>query len=470
MNKKTLYALGVFVFLAAVYFAGDYRGSTPTAAPTWSIPALKDTADAIEITREGEKIALAKKDGAWRLTAPIDFPAADKTVSGLLDVFAETVGVDLMIPVQADELARYELDAAKGIPVTISGGGKTLASFVVGKVTGKRTFVKPADEMVVYRAKASLRFKVDKVSAEWRNKKIFSVERDDVVKLVLHHPETDGGAVTLERDSKAGVDGAGTQWIDTWRITSPLQEPADKSTVSSLLGSVTNLRAADFADNVKSADAGFAPDSFRVTAHLKEGKGDPQTVVFGGLVGADRLDGRYTDDFFARREGSEAVYVVRKYTLNNSKKKAADLRTKEVFSGLKREQIVSLSVETKAGKLSFSRDGAHWQATEPSELAGVLDESPLNSLLSSLANLRAARVLGRVDDTTGGFAAADRAARVTMTLNEGAPKILLVGKLADEAKKEWYARLENSPAPVWILRDYVVRQMTKDAEGFKKKS
>ena len=47
--------------------------------------------------------------------------------------------------------------------------------------------------------------------------------------------------------------------------------------------------------------------------------------------------------------------------------------------------------------------------------------------------------------------------------------MLLVGGAADEAKKEWFAREEGAPAPIWGLRDYVVKQMTKGPAGFKKK-
>jgi len=481
MNKKTLVALLVVAVLGVAYAASDYWPEHKEEL-TWSIPAVKDQADKIQIRREGETIVLEKKDGAWRLTSPVDFAAAKSPVEGLLDLFEETVGVDLKFPVREDELARYELGKDKGIGLAFFAGGSPLSDFVVGKATGKRTYVKPADELVVYRAKASIRFKVDKKPADWRNKKVFDFERDDAVRIVLHHPAAAGGPVTLERDvkekkaeekeTKEGEEAKAedkVEYADTWSITTPAPQKADKSTVSSLLGSIVNMRAAEFADDVALADAGFTPDSYRVTVHLAPGKGDPQTVVFGATVGGDRLDGKYEEDYFAMREGVDSVYVVRKYTFNNTRKELSELRAKKVFPDLKREHVTGLKIESGGHTLVFAKEGDDWKAKEPADLADALDESPLNSLLSSLASLRAARVLDRVDDATGGFLPAERKGRLTISRKDGKPDlVLLVGKLADEGKKEWYVRREDSPTPVWVLRDYVVRSMTKSPDGFRK--
>lgn len=478
MSRKTVFAIVAAVVLAALYAASELWPE-PQEDLTWSIPPLKDTADKIEIAREGETIVLAKRDGGWRLTSPSDFQANKSTVEGLLEAFDKSVGVDLRFPVNEDELKRYELDKDKAIGLKFYAGDKVLSSFSVGKAVGKRTYVRPADELVVYRAKTSIRYKVDKKASEWRQKDVFDFEREDVVKLVLHHPASEGGPVTLERDRKEAKakadpktsDGEGDDaggYADTWRLTGPVAAEADKSTVSSLIGSIKNMRAAEFADDVPVAEAGFGPESFRVSVYLMEGKGDPQTVVFGAVVGEGRLEGKYKDDYFARREGLDTVYVVRKYTFDNTKKDIAELREKKVLPDIKRESIVGLTIETSGGKVVFEKEGDDWKAREPADLADTLDESPLNSLLSSLTSLRAAQVFDRVDDVKGGFAPAARKGRVTIRVTDAPDLVLLVGVMADEEKKEWYVRREDLPTPVWTLRDYVVRQMTKTADGFRK--
>ena len=477
MNKKTLLAIAAVAVLGAIYAAGELWPETKEEL-TWTIPALKDRADKIVIVREGETTTLEKREGTWRLTSPVEFAAAKSPVDGVLDLFAEPVGVDLKFPVNEDELPRYELGKDKAIGLSFFAGAEKLTDFLVGKAVGKRTYVKPADELVVYRAKASIRFKVDKKTADWRNKTVFDFEREDAVRIVLHHAS---GPVTLERNVKAEAakkegeekkeEGGKeeVEYADTWRITTPFAQPADKSTVSSLLGSIVNMRAAEFADDVAVADAGFTPESFRVTVHLKPGKGDPQTVVYGATVGEDRLEAKYKDDYFAMREGVDSVYVVRKYTFNNTRKELSELRAKKVFPDLKREHVTGLKIESGGHTLVFAKEGDDWKAKEPADLADALDESPLNSLLSSLASLRAARVLDRVDDATGGFLPAERKGRLTISRKDGKPDlVLLVGKLADEGKKEWYVRREDSPTPVWVLRDYVVRSMTKSPDGFRK--
>jgi len=477
MNKKSLYAIVAVLVLGGLYAASEFWPK-PKEELTWSIPALKDKVDKVEVVREGETIVLEKRGAGWHMTAPADFAANKSLVDGMLELFEKSVGVDLRFPVNEDELKRYDLGADKAISLTFSSGGATLSSFLVGKGVGKRTYVKPADELVVYRAKASIRHKADKKSADWRNKDVFDFDREDVVKLVLHHPEASGGPITLVRDEKVKkaepakkegeADKKDDTYADTWTITTPVQGSADKSTVSSLIGSIKNMRAAEFADDIPVAEAGFTPDSYRVSVHLKPGKGDPQTVVFGAAVGEGRLEGKFKEDFFAMREGVDTVYVVRKYTYNNTKKAVPDLRDKKVFTDLKREQITGLKIEVAGGPVVFAKEGDKWVAKEPADLADTLDESPLNSLLSSLASLRAAKVFDRVDDVTGGFGPAERKARVTVSLKDKGDVVLLVGKQADEEKKEWYVRREDQPTPVWGLRDYAVRQLTKSPDGFRK--
>ena len=95
MNKRALIALGVFVGLGVVYAVSEQSGGGGAEAPSWSVPALKESADRIEIVRQGETIVLEKKDGAWALTAPVSFPATKDALKDLLGLFEEPLGVDL---------------------------------------------------------------------------------------------------------------------------------------------------------------------------------------------------------------------------------------------------------------------------------------------------------------------------------------------------------------------------------------
>ncbi len=474
MNKRALVTLAAFGGLALVYILSEQApGGGVGDAPAWEIPALKGSTDRIEVVRAGVTVVLELKDGAWMIAGDKAHVAAKGQVDGLLGLFEGPVGVDLKVPVSADEFGRYELDDEKGIRATFGAGGKTLASFMVGKSVGKRTFVRPLQGEagpVVYRAKARIKWKLDHEPSAWREKKVFAIERGDVAGLTLHHPAgaaDGGGPISLALESEG--EGDAKTWKDTWRIVAPVQEGADKSTASSLLGGIINLRVAEFADDVPVAEAGFGEASFKVTMRMKPGKGDPQTLIFGGPVGGGRFEGKYADDLFAMREGAQGVFVVRKYTRDNAAKTLEELRNKAVFEGMKREDITGLVLERAAGTLRFAKEGDHWKVAAPEALKGKLDESPLNTLLSSLANLRASRVITQVPDATGGFTPDARTVRVTLTTPDRGDVILLVGGLADEAKKEWYARLEDAPTPVWVLRDYVIRQMTKSAAGFKKK-
>jgi hypothetical protein len=89
MEKRTLYAAVFVVLLGLGAWAalrspdkGEHRGPAPRP-----FRAIK-SADIVRLevtSQKNEKTTLEKKDGAWRVTAPSDWPADAQAVKSLTD-------------------------------------------------------------------------------------------------------------------------------------------------------------------------------------------------------------------------------------------------------------------------------------------------------------------------------------------------------------------------------------------------
>ena len=101
-------------------------------------PAVLDT---IEVTRAGAK-AVVKKEGAkFKVTEPVAY-AADETASkAAFDALTSLSLGDLVTENKAKH-AEFEVDDAKAVHVVAKGGGKVLADFLVGKVSGTGTMLR----------------------------------------------------------------------------------------------------------------------------------------------------------------------------------------------------------------------------------------------------------------------------------------------------------------------------------------
>ncbi|MDY0059042.1 MAG: DUF4340 domain-containing protein [Myxococcota bacterium] len=457
MTRKTIVSLGVFGMLLLITLVVALMPERREEI-AWSIPKLADTMDRIEIVRQGQTVVLEKKGEKWAITQPQVYEASASALEGLLELFAKPIGMSLKLPVKAEELAQFEVDADKGITLKIGVTGKEVTAFVIGKALGKDTFIKPVAEDTVYRAKASLRWKLDKGLDDWREKKIFDVDQNKVSRLVVTQP--DGLVVELAKDG------------DKWKVVRPQEAPADGGTVSSLLNALAGLQAAAFADQIPMDQAGFAatdrPWVIQVaTTEAPELVG----VEIGALVGKERLEGKYAEDSFVRRPGAGQLFVVRAYSVSNLRKGFSELRDRTIFS-LSTDEVAELVVQGSGPRLHFVREAAGWNAKAPAELVGKVDENQVGSLVSTVATLRAAEIAApATSPQEAGLAAeAPATAKLTLTMKDGTGHILLVGAkepAPGNGEARYFAKLASGEL-IYRIGEYTVQRFLKDVTSFKK--
>jgi hypothetical protein len=243
----------------------------------------------------GAEIRLERREGKWRMLAPVDFPAdsfgADNLASTLATLARES---ELEGPGPPEE---YGLADAARVVRFEAGGTEHELRLGRDAPVGGGAYASTGGSSAIYtiaRYKAST---FAKSPDDLRDKRILDFDRDAIRRIEASWP---GGRVVLEREAKKGGEEpaakqpgeageAPTPAPGGWRIVEPIAARADPQTVDDLLSNLSLLRAEGFVDDPPSdAKAGLAPPAFEITLEAPgEGEGAaPHVVHFA--VGAER--------------------------------------------------------------------------------------------------------------------------------------------------------------------------------------
>lgn len=293
MNSKGIsIALAVLVGLAgATYFAYREPPASTDARPaapwtTWD----KARVDHITINRPGASAAerelnFEKTGTAWAITAPGRGPTADRAIEDFLDRLSDMHVVQRRAT-QASSHTQFNIDDAHGTRITLKSGSTVLLDLVVGDAVGSGTSVRRPGANEVFEVDQSLAATLSQAPRDWRNREITHVERAQVTRVEWVNPN---GTWSFTRSGETWTPGAAIERLDTARV-------------NSLVDSLLNLRASDFA--AADANTGFTDASPRVTITTGGGDAAAQTVVL--RLGANSGE----SEVYVRREGSDQTYVI----------------------------------------------------------------------------------------------------------------------------------------------------------------
>jgi hypothetical protein len=235
-----------------------FPGVTATALTTIELP-----------TTDGEVARLVRRDGRWHLEQPVDFPAdtlaADAIASSLADLAAE-VTFD-----EPEPLANYGLADAGTIRFESPGSVHTLRVGNESSVGGS-TYVIVGEGPQVRAVKTFRTTPLAKSVQQLRDVAVLDFDRETVSRVSVRWPSGRADAVRDE-------DGEG------WRLTQPLEAPADASVLDGLLSDLQFLRADGFVDDPPpDGELGFdAPEAY---VELRaEGRAEPITLTIGAVRG-----------------------------------------------------------------------------------------------------------------------------------------------------------------------------------------
>ena len=388
---------GVLVAALVAFTVFDYKRSTKQEEQKQKdLSVLRYKGDELAkleiITRMGATV-LEKKDGKWRVTAPLQDVADEQGVGSFLSAIESEKITDTVAEGAGVDLATYGLkDPVTRLKVT-SQAGKT-QEIKIGSVKAydQNLYAQIDDEPKVLLVGSSWDTHLVKRGKDFRDKHVYRTEgtaaaKPPDIKRVVIRQSAPGFPAELEL-VKTG---------EAWRVTKGGGKPNDDypvlaENVTSLLEQIKALRAVDFQETPKTDKAAFQ----------KAGLGKPAVEVLL-FEGPDKKEPfhKLTIAPPAKPEDAnlnavssdlDTIVVVFKAAIDQFRKRADDFYDKKKPFQFTVADVAKVKVEAKDLKAEFVKKGDSW-AMADSGLQKEPDAAKLKDLVEKLNRLEAVRVL-----------------------------------------------------------------------------
>ena len=286
------------VFLISSFLDSTFNKTTFDLRDKTVLKLDRDKIDALTITVPAHTVRVAKRDGEWRLAAPLDARADFTTVDGLV---SRINGVQMKSIASAEPagLAEYGLD--KPAATLVVGSGSSQATLLVGTQAGQGlVFAKDQARPMVMRLDSSFLDELKKEPTDFRQKDLFDARAFTATGLEIVRK---GQTIAFEKTKVKNKEG---QEEEKWRQTAPSAQDVDQPRIDSLLSAVTQSRAASFVNSTEST-AKTGLDTPELTVTVKSGQGRQETVRFA----------KAGSDSFASRTGEPGAAKLDANTIDN---------------------------------------------------------------------------------------------------------------------------------------------------------
>jgi hypothetical protein len=272
---------------------------------------------------------------------------------------------------------------------------------------------------------------------------------EDVDKVTVGN--ADKGEITLER---SGEGDAGV-----WSVTKPVQAAANQANVKSMTDNLKEVKikeliAADVGDDQKKQ---FEVDSAK-GVHVQAWKGAEKKldVTYGKSGGRGQL---------AMVGGKNNVYSVEKFSSWLYTRELTQWRDTEIFK-FDDANAISMVIENKSGKLSFTKGGDKWAGTFKDKPIERFDEDKLKDALRVFKGLAAEDFGDGKPVSETGLDAPE--AKVTVALKDNAGTyVIKVGKVKSGTSR--FATKDGSET-IFVLGASASDWATGGADKFQKPS
>jgi hypothetical protein len=140
MKSRLFLNLGLLAIIAVLGILAFFEPGKKEAEKQ-ALAAVDENTLTMVTLKNKETITFEKKDGHWRLTAPLQAPANEIRVRQLVDIAKS--GIDAQYPVQAEDLAKFELDKPKATLIL----GNTTLVFGGSDPINMRRYVQAGDTL-----------------------------------------------------------------------------------------------------------------------------------------------------------------------------------------------------------------------------------------------------------------------------------------------------------------------------------
>jgi len=270
-NISTVKLIGILVGLVAIYFVMDYFGKSSRSKDYKSVLVELDTSKVSKIvfTKPGSFLTLDKEGVNWNVALKNGkkVEALDKAVQSAIESL-EGIKPSRMVTKKRENWKDYQVDSA-GTRVEVYEGSKKALDLVIGRfnMEGHRqfyTYVRPYEDNEVYAAMNFMSMTLPTSVESYRDQTILKFEMDSV--SAVH--------ITYASDSAFSLTKAeGGAW------TVDMSQPTDSAEVEVWIRSLSNLRNAQFNDEISIGQLGSPGYTLKV-----EGAGINDVEVKGYYV------------------------------------------------------------------------------------------------------------------------------------------------------------------------------------------
>jgi len=359
MNPKTtavLFAIASALAAFVYYYVieGEQARVEAKAAENRLFPDVEQgqiTAISLRVP-DASEIRLERRDGRWRIVAPIDFAADTFAADGLASAITQLSSASKIEDPQPPDVYGF---GPKGAEVRFKVGDleKVLRIGTETPVDSNSYVAVEGDDRVY--TVASYRLSPLKRNLDdYRDKRILDFDEAAVRRMTVGIP---GAQIVIER-SDAG-----------WEMVTPVRAPTDDDTVTGLLSSLSFLRAATFVDEPGSDEQmGFTPPQFSVELEISAEAEDSSPRIARFEVGG--VDESGTERFVRGAAGSH--YTISQLDFDGLPRRLIEYRDRRLAEfTIGDAQRVELSFHRAAGEtvsVSLTREGDGWASSaEPVE-------------------------------------------------------------------------------------------------------
>jgi hypothetical protein len=248
--------------------------------------------------------------------------------------------------------------------------------------------------------------------------KLAADEADKITKIQIQNAGK--GEVVLEKQG------------DAWKVTKPVNYPANQAHVKALIDNLKELRLKDSIDTGKTQYAAFdLEDEKAVRVQLYK----DTTKAFDLYFGKSGTRGQMT-----RLTDKDGVYVTSGYSSYLYTREVKDWRDRDIVK-FEDGNVISASINNENGTFSFSKNDDKWTGTFKGKPIPNLEVEKVKDMLRSFKSLTA-------DDFGDGKTPAetglDKPSTVTFSLKDDGGVIkILVGKTSTGTSR--YAQKDGNP-------------------------
>ncbi|HXE54789.1 MAG TPA: DUF4340 domain-containing protein, partial [Tepidisphaeraceae bacterium] len=258
--------------------------------------------------------------------------------------------------------------------------------------------------------------------------KLVSANTDDVSKVAITH--SDGSKIVL---TKSGSD---------WKLTEPLQAPADKFAVDDLVRQLTGLQSRGHLPADQKASVGL--DKPRTTVELTA-NGKTTKLAFGD-------QNKVGDSLYVLVDDKNEPQIVGTAVYDQLDKQADTYRSKKLteLSSAQTDEVKQLAITNGGKTIKLEKQGLNWEITEPKKMPA--DASAVGSILFAIADLNASDFVQSPSDASS-FGLSNASTKVwysttgptTKPTTQPVGNTIDFGRFVSLDQKDVYARVNNGP-------------------------